>query len=397
MKWSGEAAVDVSVVNWVKGEAPGKKRLYAQKGNDPARGWSYRDLDTIGTALSFAVDVTQARTIQANAARGGCYQGQTHGHDGFLLTVGEAEWALKADKKNSSVLFPYLIANELIGRKDSLPTRYVIDFHPRGLLEAQTYKIPLAHVKKYVLPVRQAAAKEEEERNKEAVAANPSALVNQHHANFLKHWWLLSWARADMIRDIRALSRYIVCGQVTLRPIFEFVSCSIRPNAALIVFPYEDDYSFGILQSSVHWVWFTNRCSTLTGRFRYTSNTVFDSFPWPQAPSFGAVRKVSTMAATLRELRRGVMHEHDMSLRELYRMLDLPGRSPLKHAHDQLDQAVREAYGMSKTDDPLAFLFDLNESVSNRENGGGSVVGPGLPPIIKDDSKFVTTDCITLD
>ena len=31
------------------------------------------------------VDVTQARTILANAAPGGCYQGQTHGHEGFLL------------------------------------------------------------------------------------------------------------------------------------------------------------------------------------------------------------------------------------------------------------------------------------------------------------------------
>ena len=396
MKWSGEAAVDVSIVNWIKAKASGKKRLYAQKGNDPAKGWSYRDLDTIGPALSFAVDVTQARTIEANAARGGCYQGQTHGHEGFLLTPEDAKAALKADKANRDVIFPYLIANEMIGQKDSRPTRYVIDFHPRGLLEAQAYKLPFAHVKKVVLPARQEAAQEETKRNKEAVKENPLAHTNQHHANFLKKWWLLSWAREDMVEHIQKLTRYIVCGQVTLRPIFEFVSPKIRPNAALIVFPYEDDYSFGILQSSIHWVWFTNRCSTLTGRFRYTSNTVFDSFPWPQNPSLNAVRKIGKAAVELRELRHTLMQKHDLSLRELYRALDLPGASPLKDTHAKLDQAVHEAYGMHKTDDPLTFLLDLNQSVANNEDSGTTVNGPGLPSVITDKSKLVTKDCISM-
>lgn len=42
---------------------------------------------------------------------------------------------------------------------------------------------------------------------------------------------------------------------------------------------YADDYSFGVLQSTFHWIWFINRCSTLKGDPRYTSNTVFDTFP----------------------------------------------------------------------------------------------------------------------
>ncbi len=69
-------------------------------------------------------------------------------------------------------------------------------------MEAQTYKVPFAHIKKAVLPTRKAAAKEEEERNKEALSGDSSAHTNQHHANFLKHWWLLSWAREDMIEHI---------------------------------------------------------------------------------------------------------------------------------------------------------------------------------------------------
>ena len=41
-----------------------------------------------------------------------------------------------------------------------------------------------------------------------------------------------------------------------------------RPSAvndALRVFPFADDYTFGVLQSAFHWVWFVNRCSTPKG------------------------------------------------------------------------------------------------------------------------------------
>ncbi len=58
----------------------------------------------IGPALSFVKDVTQARTVQANAARGGCYQGQTHRHEGFLVTIEEAEAEITADKCSADVL-----------------------------------------------------------------------------------------------------------------------------------------------------------------------------------------------------------------------------------------------------------------------------------------------------
>lgn len=396
MKWSGDAAVDVSIVNWIKGEQRGRKRLYLQRGQDPAEGWSFEERDQIGSSLSFELDVTQARPIRANAARGGCFQGQTHGHEGFLMAAADAEAEIAANPKSADVLHPYLIANELIGRRDSLPQRYVIDFHPRDVLLASRYPTLFAKIKGSVLPDRQAAAKEEEERNKAASAENPSVNNNRHHANFLERWWLLSWPREELIRRIGKINRYIGCGQVTLRPIFEFIDADIRPNAQIIVFPFEDDYSFGVLQSGIHWVWFVNRCSTLTGRYRYTSNTVFDSFPWPQQPSANAVAKVAAAAVALRALRNDLKATHGMSLRELYRALELPGTHPLKEAHASLDQAVRIAYGMSKSADPLAFLLQLNAEVAAREAAGEPIQGPGLPLTIRTTSKYVTTDCLQM-
>ena len=396
MKWSGDAAVFVSIVNWVKGTYSGRRRLYIQDGNDAAKGWRHKDLNFVGPALSFSKDVTRARTIEANAIVGGCYQGQTHGHKGFLLREAEAEYEVARDPRNTEVIFPYLIANDLVGTKESLPTRHVIDFSPRSVLEAQSYGDLFLRVKRLVLPGREKAAEKEMERNEMVTAANLNARVNRHHRNFLNSWWQLSYPRRDMLNAISRLDRYIACGCVTARPIFEFVSSDIRPNAALMVFPYDDDYSFGILQSLAHWTWFTNRCSTLKGDPRYTSNTVFDSFPWPQSPTLTAIRKVASAASGLRALRRKLKQQHYLSFRELYRTIELPGASPLKDAHNNLDRAVREAYSVGGSQDLLSFLLDLNQKVACDEAAGKKVLGPGMPATIKDKSELVTVDCVRL-
>jgi hypothetical protein len=206
----------------------------------------------------------------------------------------------------------------------------------------------------------------------------------------------MSYPREDMINSIASISRYISCGQVTKRPIFEFISNEIRPNAACMVFTHEDDYSFGVLQSGIHWIWFINRCSTLTERFRYTSNTVFDTFPWPQAPSVKAITAVASAAVALRKRRYELRAKHNLSLRELYRSLELPGDHPLKVAHATLDNAVRHAYGMTAGIDPLAHLLALNAQVATAEANGAPVQGPGLPPLVNDREAYVTEDCIKL-
>ncbi|MFC6801630.1 type IIL restriction-modification enzyme MmeI [Deinococcus caeni] len=171
------------------------------------------------------------------------------------------------------------------------------------------------------------------------------------------------------------------------------IASEIRPNAALIVFPLPDDYSFGVLQSSMHWEWLKIRGSTLAGQYRYTSDTVFDSFPWPQSPTPQQVRAVADAAVALRQLRRTVMTAQGWSLRDLYRTLDTPGRNPLRDAQATLDGAVRAAYGMPQDADVLAFLLALNADVAAAEGRGDAVTGPGLPAGLNA-AEFTTTDAV---
>lgn len=252
--WPGDAVVHVSIVNWIKGEAPGPKQLFFQDGNKPGVGEHKATVNYIGPSLSLGEDVTQASSLKANR-KAPCFQGQTHGHKAFLLSATDAKSMLAGDKTGTmaKVLFPFLIANELVGKKKPKPNRYVIDFSGMSLFEAEAFTALFKPVKSKVLPAREAAAKKEEDRNKAALEKDPTAKVNKHHSNFLATWWELSYPRPGMLKALKKLKRYIVCGQVTKRPIFSFVSTLVRPNAALQVFGYDDDYSFGILQSSVHW------------------------------------------------------------------------------------------------------------------------------------------------
>ena len=85
-----------------------------------------------------------------------------------------------------------------------------------------------------------------------------------------------------------------------------------------------------------------------------------------------------------------------MSLRKLYRTLEIPGAHPLKEAHAKLDQAVRGAYRMKKNELAIEFLFALNQELAEREDAMQAVIGPGVPPCVKNPSEFITTDRLPL-
>jgi hypothetical protein len=392
--WSGEANVHVSIVNWMKGDVAGLKKLSLQTGNDPQGPVQSWLLGRINSSLSPDIDVTKAVRLKTNIQSKRCFQGQTHGHEAFLLNATEAREFIKRDTRNAEIIYPYLTIDELLSENDPTSRRFVIDFGSRDVLEAASYALVFDRIKSYVLPQRQKAANEEERRNDKTLKKDRKARVNHHHANFLKHWWRLSYPRPELIDQLQAIDRYISCGQVTKRPIFEFVSSKIRPNAALIVFPMEDDYSFGVLQSLIHWSWFTTKGSTLTERYRYTSDTVFDTFPWPQKPTGRDIKAIAEEAVALRGLRRDRMRKLNYSLRQLYRTLEEPGENPLRDAQAKLDAAVRAAYGMRDDADPLAFLLELNLACAAKEKAGEEITSPGLPLPAEEHSRFISDDCI---
>ncbi len=383
--WSGEAAVHVSIVNWFKGDVEGPKSLHTQLGDSVDSEWRVETLDYIPSSLSSQSDVSSAVALSCCQSPKPCFEGQQPGHDGFRINANERHELLRQEPKCSAVTFPYLGGQELLTAAYRSELRYIIDFGEIDMLAAAAFQPAFRLVKERVFPEWEADAKKEQER---------TGKQSGEHQNRLKTWWQLKRRRQAMLAALAPLPRYIVCVRHTKRPVFEFLQTSIRPDSALTVFAFADDYSFGVLQSDTHWRWFTARCSTIKRDFRYTSDTVFDTFPWPQTPTLPQARAVADTAVALRTLRLRVMAENEWNLRDLYRTLELPGKNPLRDAHDALDAAVRAAYGMKSKADPLGFLLTLNQETAARESAGESVVAPGLPPCVTEGGSFISEDCV---
>jgi hypothetical protein len=210
----------------------------------------------------------------------------------------------------------------------------------------------------------------------------------------LERWWQFWNVRVEMRDAFRTKGRYIACSRVTKRPIFVFASVDIVPDGALQVWSLDDDYSFGVIQSDAHWQWFYANCSKLKSDFRYTRRSVWDTFPWPQSPDTESVNQVATAAVAVRRARDIALQSTSGGLRAVYRLLELPGKHPLKEAHAALDAAVSDAYGFDPKRPPLDQLLSLNQSIALRLKAGEPVYAPGVPSGYGNPSSLVTDDCI---
>ena len=326
---------------------------------------SCRDVARINSALSDQTDVSQAAVLVCNTEPQRCFNGQFPRYEKFIITPDQAAAMITADDINRAVVFPFMTGQDLL--KDGEAQQWVIDFQKRDILESKRFSVPFAHVEREVLPhVNALAQKERQKTGRDA----------GQDQQWLKNWWQHFRCRKEFVDTVTGQGRYIVCSAVTKRPVFSFLSTSIRPDHALYTFAFADDYSFGLLQSSAHWLWFTTKCGKLTERYRYSAESVYDTFPWPQAPTKKAMKAVAAAGCEVRRIRAEVLPTLKGGLRELYRTLELPGKKSLKDAHATLDAAVLAAYGFHPGRDLLAQLLALNQEVAAQLARGEAVTAP---------------------
>jgi hypothetical protein len=409
--WSGEANVHVSIANWVKTQDPvllpkqrrlwhkvepsaATKKQWKKQGKKSSKEYelSFREVPAINSALSDQQDLSIASRLDCNLSPQVIFRGLEPGNMGFLLDPSDALRFLKANPLNAKVVNPYLNGRELLSGNGT-PERWLIDFQRMAITDALAFTEPFDHLRKTVLPQM------ERIDSKDATEGNIDSLVERIQKRQLvprlKNWWQLRRCVPDTVHKLSAMSRYVACSMVTKRPVFVFLQGSIRPSNLVQSFALPDDYSFGILQSSAHWLWFITKCSKLKADFRYTPESVFDTFPWPQDPNPKAITVVAEAGREVRRIREEALQHLKGGLRALYRTLELPGANPLKEAHAALDAAVLAAYGFDLKADLLAQLLDLNQSVAAKIAASQPVTAPGLPPIITNPAPFITPDCIS--
>jgi hypothetical protein len=333
-KWPGEAIVNVSIVDWI--QQPSEPVEHFTLDGEPVGG--------INTRLRESkLPIEEYEPLKENQGRS--FQGPIPAGN-FYLEPDEARQLLAGpDTDYSKVVRPYLIGDDITEEPEQKPRRFIIDFGMQTLEQAMRYPQALDLVRERVKPTR-------DENNREA---------------YRRYWWRFAEPRPKMRDSIKPLSRYIAGNRIGKRFLFCWADLTVCPSDLTIVFAFDDDYSIGILNSSIHRAWARSESSTLRVDLRYTPTSCFETFPWPQ-PADRERDKIGEISKGLIDRRQEVCLEKEIGLTVLYNQIDDGAWSEIADLHRQLDEAVARAYGWGSAvaHNPLdikARLAELHASI----------------------------------
>lgn len=145
-------------------------------------------------------------------------------------------------------------------------------------------------------------------------------------------------------------------------PIGIFGPDTVASGSALIV-PNGSLYHLGVLSSSMHMAWMRYTGGRMKSDYQYSSQIVYNNFPWPDSPSEKQVATIMTSAQVVLDAR---LQFPDASLADLYNPDTMP--QALMKAHQALDRAVERAYGkknFASDAERVAFLFELYQKYTS--------------------------------
>ena len=315
-RWPGAAALEVALVWWRRGPWDGSRVL------DGAT------TEGAITARLVAESAVRGEPTKLIANKGIGFRGTIILGMGFTVSPDEASAIIGRDPKSSKVLRPYLSADDILGRPDLSPSRWVIDFKDMPVDEARKYSECFGIVERLVRPEREKAR-----------GRNPIATARADT------WWQFASYTKSLYAAIGGDPQVIVIPNTSKFATPARVASGMIFSNSLVVIARSDDDLFGILSSNVHTVWMTAYTSTMRNFPRYSPSDVFDTFPLP-ANDEG----VASAAARLEGVRAAVMTARSQGLTKLYNAFhDSKDTSDdvaaLRELHSELDQAVVLAYG----------------------------------------------------
>lgn len=351
MKWPGQASLEVSLI-WLTQDAWRAGATLAD-----------RTVSTITTMLSESLGATdRPRRLPQNAemAFNGSY---VHG-TGFLLTPTEAQSFLDRCDDNKSVLFPYLTGEDLLTNTDQSPTRWVIYFKdfPLSRTAMGNWNEASAGMRKSWLKAgtvpsdypKMVAEDFAELLDLVRIKVKPDrdklSTGNASARDLARRWWQLKRPTVGLYEKLRGLKQILVTPQVSPTAAFHFAEPNTIFSHKLIVFATDSFHHFGVLQSSVHREWTQLFTSTLGGTtLNYSPTDCFETFPMPvESPV------LQELARNYFESRKKCMSNSGDGLTKLYgRFHNESVRDEdielLRQVHRELDLAVLDAYGISKS------------------------------------------------
>jgi hypothetical protein len=344
IKWPGAANVEVNLVAIHKRASNGEQR----GGSSVLDG---HPVEFISSRLDAEPEAEPKRLPQNE---GKAFQGDIVRGIGFVLEPEEAEALLAKDPRNLDCLFPYLNGEDLNSHPEQKPSRWVICFHDWPLERTRQYPDLLRIVEERVKPERERLRGPGDKRNRE-------------------FWWQFGAYRSGMRQAIGPLRRVLVRAEVSQLHMISFVTKDWIYSHMLIVFAFDDDYHFALLQSSVHEVWLRKQASSLRTDIRYTPTDCFDTFPFPpeeyRRMANGewrieglpeTFRRAAQVGAEYHEHRRQIMLARNLGLTKTYNLFHDRGCTDadiqrLRELHAEMDHNILACYGWSDVDPQHGF------------------------------------------
>lgn len=284
---------------------------------------------------------TEPRQLRQNSGK--AFIGDAVRGMGFILHANEAT-TLLADFRNAECVLPYLSGQDLNSDPLQAASRYVICFQDWSLETAREYPALLQILEDRVMPVR-AKVKEKHER---------------------ENWWLFARYRGEMRRAISDLDRVLIRAVVSDTHAVIFASKTAIFNHKVVVFAFQDDYHFAVLQSWPHELWMRRHASTMRTDINYSITDCFNTFPFPMNPSHPSVEASTAIGYRYHEHRRRVMLNRGIGLTPLYTLVHSPNCTAvdvvqLRQLQVEMDYAILRCYQWGD--------IDLHHSLYANERG----------------------------
>jgi hypothetical protein len=141
-----------------------------------------------------------------------------------------------------------------------------------------------------------------------------------------------------------------------------FLGSRYIANGSSLIIPNAGSYEFGVLSSTIHLAWMRYTGGRLESRYQYSSQIVYNNFPWPQNPTVAQKEAVERAAQKVLDTRT---HFSNSTLAVLYSPVTMP--PTLFKAHAELDRAVDRCYRkepFSNDRERVEYLFQLYEKLA---------------------------------
>ncbi len=384
LKWPGQAAVVVSVIQVIRGALP-----------EPF------DLDGVSvpiiTAYLFhAGSHENPATLEANNGRSfqGCvvvgmgFTFDDTGAKGIANRISLMHDLVQKDPRNANCIFPYVGGEEINESPTQTYDRYIINFEDwplrRSELETRwsdaSGRQREAWLREGVVPLDypyQVAAdypdllriveeKVKPEREQKGATGGSDKLKRA------AKWWQFSRTAKDLYHAVSDLNKVIAVSRVGQQCAFAFLPTGMVYADSLVVFAFSSFGAFCTLQSRPHEIWARLFSSSMKDDLRYTSTDCFETFPFPR--KFGSSQEMEAAGRQYYEFRAALMVKNSEGLTATYnRFHDPEEENPdilrLRELHASMDRAVLDAYGWTDIEPKSEFLLDYEEEEDEEENG----------------------------